>query len=553
MLKKWNIQAILAIGIFSIGTFSSFEQNDEFESRYKTNPLAETFDISQVDFDWWHYGTYNIKYKHEGGDPNGYPNIRLEDKTLRIVVDQATAGYFLIGIPRSFLNSYNFCDEYPFDISNSIQKEDWEEISSGDIRFLKINLSASKTTYLIEIRGTDLMKDAQDKIKKCGNPVKSINNPAWMMVGDDTMKKEIFINQSFEYVDDLGDLHIVGEIVNNKDQPINFVKVIASIYDVDKNFIDSSFSYTTSEIISPYTKSPFDVIFSGGSQGIDSYNLQMEYLLSQQLPMKLYAKQPRITDDELGYVHVKGEIQNTGEQTAHFVKVVGSVYDSNQKLIGISFTYTTKNDIYPNQSSPYDLVFTDLFGDPVSYQIFAESVEYGMHYEYPTSTIDVTPVDTVGEITQENKPTLLKCGEGTIEKNGECVSLTQEKGGCLIATATYGSELSPQVQQLRELRDNYLMKTESGTSFMTGFNQFYYSFSPTIADWERQNPIFKEAVKIGITPLLTSLSILNYVDMDSEEEVLGYGISLIILNIGMYIVAPVGVGMFVVSRKSKNS
>jgi hypothetical protein len=93
------------------------------------------------------------------------------------------------------------------------------------------------------------------------------------------------------------------------------------------------------------------------------------------------------------------------------------------------------------------------------------------------------------------------------------------------------------------------MKTESGTLFMTGFNQFYYSFSPTIADWERQNPVFKEAVKIGITPLLTSLSILNYVDMDSEEEVLGYGISLIILNIGMYIVSPVGIGLLVISRK----
>jgi len=123
------------------------------------------------------------------------------------------------------------------------------------------------------------------------------------------------------------------------------------------------------------------------------------------------------------------------------------------------------------------------------------------------------------------------------------------QGGCLIATATFGSELAPQVQQLRELRDNYLMKTESGTLFMTGFNQFYYSFSPTIADWERQNPVFKEAVKIGITPLLTSLSILNYVDMDSEEEVLGYGISLIILNIGIYIVSPVGIGLLVVSRK----
>jgi len=111
-------------------------------------------------------------------------------------------------------------------------------------------------------------------------------------------------------------------------------------------------------------------------------------------------------------------------------------------------------------------------------------------------------------------------------------------GGCLIATATFGSEMSEQVQQLRELRDNSLLQTEYGTAFVKSFNQFYYSFSPLIADYERENPIFKETVKIVITPMLSTLSILNYVDMDSEAEALGYGISLILLNVGIYFVAP---------------
>ncbi len=111
-------------------------------------------------------------------------------------------------------------------------------------------------------------------------------------------------------------------------------------------------------------------------------------------------------------------------------------------------------------------------------------------------------------------------------------------GGCLIATAAYDSELAPQVQQLRELRDNTLLSTSSGSTFMESFNQFYYLFSPTIADWERQNPIFKEAVKLAITPLLTTLSILNYVDIDSESEMLGYGIGVILLNIGTYFLIP---------------
>jgi len=115
----------------------------------------------------------------------------------------------------------------------------------------------------------------------------------------------------------------------------------------------------------------------------------------------------------------------------------------------------------------------------------------------------------------------------------------EEGGGCLIATATYSSEMAPQVQFLREIRDNTVMSTTSGTAFMAGFNQFYYSFSPTVADFEREQPIFKEFMKITLTPMLLSLSLLNYVDIDSEEEILGYGISLILLNIGMYAVIPV--------------
>ncbi len=73
---------------------------------------------------------------------------------------------------------------------------------------------------------------------------------------------------------------------------------------------------------------------------------------------------------------------------------------------------------------------------------------------------------------------------------------------------------------------------------MTVFNQFYYSFSPYVADYERENPVFKETVKVSLTPMLTSLTLLNYVEVDTEEEMLGYGIGIILLNVGMYFVAP---------------
>ena len=125
-----------------------------------------------------------------------------------------------------------------------------------------------------------------------------------------------------------------------------------------------------------------------------------------------------------------------------------------------------------------------------------------------------------------------------VERQAETKSAEAQGGGCLIATATFGSEMAPQVQFLREIRDNTVLQTESGSDFMAGFNQFYYSFSPAIADYERENPAFKEAVKLAITPLLTSLTLLQYADIDSESEMLGYGIGVILLNIGMYFVAP---------------
>ena len=126
---------------------------------------------------------------------------------------------------------------------------------------------------------------------------------------------------------------------------------------------------------------------------------------------------------------------------------------------------------------------------------------------------------------------------------------TEEGGGCLIATAAYGSEMSQQVQLLREIRDNQLMNTEAGKSFMSGFNEMYYSFSPYIADYERENPMFKEIVKVGLTPMLSSLAIME--NADSESEVLGLGLSVIALNLGMYIAAP-AMMFYGISKKVKS-
>jgi len=149
--------------------------------------------------------------------------------------------------------------------------------------------------------------------------------------------------------------------------------------------------------------------------------------------------------------------------------------------------------------------------------------------------VDTTPADVPDRMNEESESVLIQ-EEEEKQTHEEIQETNQEGGGCLIATAAFNSELSTQVQMLREIRDTKIMNTQIGAMFITGFNQFYYSFSPAIADMERQSPLFKEIVKITIIPLLTTLSFLN--NIDSEIEMLGVGIGIISLNAGFYFVIP---------------
>jgi len=81
----------------------------------------------------------------------------------------------------------------------------------------------------------------------------------------------------------------------------------------------------------------------------------------------------------------------------------------------------------------------------------------------------------------------------------------EEKSGCIIATATYGSELSPQVQFLREFRDHLVLKTFAGANFMMVFNAWYYSFSPAIASVIASNDALRIFMKVLLYPLIQIL------------------------------------------------
>jgi len=206
---------------------------------------------------------------------------------------------------------------------------------------------------------------------------------------------------------------------------------------------------------------------------------------------------------------------------------------------------TTTQDLHGTEKGTvqFKIIQLTFINSEFQYSIIYVNVTEWFRYELSafTQTVDNFEIMIDGRIQPINfdDNPIFKTLIAIAKEKPEPESLPPARiGGCLIATATYGSELAPQVQLLREIRDNTVLQTQSGTSFMTAFNQFYYSFSPAIADYERENTIFKETVKLTLTPLLVSLTLLQHVDIDSEYDMLGYGIGIILLNIGMYFVAP---------------
>ena len=158
---------------------------------------------------------------------------------------------------------------------------------------------------------------------------------------------------------------------------------------------------------------------------------------------------------------------------------------------------------------------TQVFGIPLTHTAIGSVT---IPYEFQGAGEYKVSVDVQGIVFQPI-PTETASFAVTVGKT------SQPKNGCLIATAAFGSELAPQVQFLREYRDNTIMSTSLGSSFINAFNAVYYTFSPTVADVERNNTILQEFVRAGITPLLGILKIAKLSSVgDDDITVLTSGI-----------------------------
>ena len=140
--------------------------------------------------------------------------------------------------------------------------------------------------------------------------------------------------------------------------------------------------------------------------------------------------------------------------------------------------------------------------------------DYGIQYTFTkagTITLTASNINGGGQSASASINLIVQHGNNSSNNNQTTLQSQQKSqpSGCLIATAAFGSELTPQVQFLRNFRDHYIMSTVSGSAFMNAFNTIYYSFSPQVADYERGQPWLQTIVKMGLYPLFRILILLK--------------------------------------------
>lgn len=338
------------------------------------------------------------------------------------------------------------------------------------------------------------------------------------------------------YVDETRIMHVLGEVKNNSGTAAKQVVITGSFYDSAGSLLGQFNATARLRVVNPGQSAPFDVRYIDPPtvSRVANYTLAVS---SQQpadeKPSSMTILSSRSRLDVLGVYFIDVEARNDGEQAATTPTVVATLYDASGRVVAIGEAPAERDDrvvtaLPPGQDAGFSVVVAERLQTykAARYSLVADSDQY---------LSQVVTLKAAGLGAQQQQQQAPPTNGGTQNSDN--------RSGCLIATAAFGSELAPQVQALRDFRDGVALKTAAGSSFMTVFNSWYYSFSPQVAEYERGEPWFQSAVRASIQPLLEILE-LSTATFDflspagGEAAILGAGIVASSL-IGLIYLAPV--------------
>ena len=313
-------------------------------------------------------------------------HLSTESKILSIELI-SRANEVEITIPRYFLDSQEFCEDSDFNIIvNGFPVDDFSIIDQASSRTVILNINSlekqlNTNEYFIAIEGTHANTPLSKIEKNCNFGNKYNGNPSWYMISNNNDQEGVYTKNNVGFVSQLGNYHVIGEIVNNQNQAINFVQILGQVYDSQDRVLDTSTTFSEIDVIPAYGKSVYEIIFTGDGTVVDSFSILVDWQNTNEMPQKLEILNPELKLERTGNFKILGSVKNHADSTANFVKIVGAVYDKNGELNGHQFTFTEFTDVYPDTSSDFELIISDYFEYPMFVQLYVQSNEFGMIYD----------------------------------------------------------------------------------------------------------------------------------------------------------------------------
>jgi hypothetical protein len=200
---------------------------------------------------------------------------------------------------------------------------------------------------------------------------------------------ELSIENDQQYLVDDGSLHIVGEIRNDLNVPLNQIYIHATLYS-NGQIIHETSGRSLVNTIMPGMKGPFDIIILGEkTKLVDNYSLELDYKITDPKNQVIEITTSKINRDNLDNLFITGIVANQGEITANTVTVVATLYDRDGKVVAVSKTHTKPDYLRASDETFFLVSIPDKFqaNNVVDYTLVAESEEYAPVPEFPLGTL----------------------------------------------------------------------------------------------------------------------------------------------------------------------
>ncbi len=160
-------------------------------------------------------------------------------------------------------------------------------------------------------------------------------------------------------IDDNGNVHLTGQVVNNGSQPIVINGVAAATFDEAGEIVTADSAIVTTGYLEPGASGPFRVFAYGPAEGLDSIADHAIYVdalpTSPEDPWALtFSEENRVYVDRYDDVHLVGEVTNTSDKNLD-IRLLAAFYDADGNVLDAD-TFSIPLDLAPGDTLPFDMV-----------------------------------------------------------------------------------------------------------------------------------------------------------------------------------------------------